>query len=88
MMDLHSVLLLVCGVVIPGKQLPSPREAVADPLPKHLLLLVEFSSVTVTKSLKETVADPLVQSTLQYGMAWADICVVDKVMYMGSCSQQ
>ena len=29
---------LVGGVLSPGKLLSSPREAVADPLPKHLLL--------------------------------------------------
>ena len=28
---------LVCGVLAPGKLLPSPKEPVADPLPKHLL---------------------------------------------------
>ena len=28
---------LVCGVLTPGKLLASPKEALADPLPKHLL---------------------------------------------------
>ena len=37
---------LVCGVLAPEKQL---KEAVADPLPKHLLFV----------SLKESVADPM-----------------------------
>ena len=36
----------------------SPKAATADPLPKHHVWLVEFSCTTVTKSLKETVADP------------------------------
>ena len=29
---------LVCRFVAPGKLLPSPKEAVAEPLPKHWLL--------------------------------------------------
>ena len=50
---------LVCGVLALGKLLPCPKEAVADPLPKHLLFSWwEFSCATVTKSLKATVADP------------------------------
>ena len=39
--------------------LPSPVEAVANPLPKHkasVIWLVDFSCVTVTKA--EAVADP------------------------------
>ena len=37
---------------------PSHKEAVIDSLPKHLLVWsVEFSYATVTKSLKEAVAD-------------------------------
>ena len=29
---------LTCGVLIPGKLLPSPKKAVADPVPRYTLL--------------------------------------------------
>ena len=34
------------------------KECVAYPIPKHLLLLVEFTSATATKSVNDTTADP------------------------------
>ena len=42
-----------CGFVFPGKVLPSPKEAIVDPIPTSALCLVEFSCATVTKFLKE-----------------------------------
>ena len=44
-------------VLTPGKLLPNPKAAVADPLPKHRLFGWWSSPVSVTKSLKVAVAD-------------------------------
>ena len=44
---------LVCGVLTPGKMLSSPKEAVADPLPKHLLFVWWSSPVQLLQVLKE-----------------------------------
>ena len=38
--DLWSLLLFIGGDLSPGKLLPIPQEAVADPLPKHPLFQV------------------------------------------------
>ena len=57
------MLSLACGVLTPGKLLSSPKEAVADPLPKCLLFGWWSSPVPI--------ADPTwVQSTVstRYGM--------------------
>ena len=56
--SLHSFLLFGFRVFAPGKLLPSPKMAVADPLTKtSAVWLVEFSCATVTKSLKEALVD-------------------------------
>ena len=56
---------LVNRVLASGKELPSSKGTVADPLPKHLLFglvvgvwLVELSGATVYKFLKEDIGDP------------------------------
>ena len=36
-LNIRSLRHLICGVLAPWKLLPSPMEAVANPLPKHLL---------------------------------------------------
>ena len=61
---------LVGGLPAPWKLLPSSEEAIA-------VWLVEFSCATVTKALKEAVADPTwVLSTIatRHGMCWCVVC--------------
>ena len=48
---------LLSGVLAPGKLLPSPKDAVPDPLSKYTVWLVEFSCASFPKYLKKAVAD-------------------------------
>ena len=43
---------LLCGVLILGKLLPSPKEAVADPLQKHMLLGWWISPLQLLRGLE------------------------------------
>ena len=40
---------MFCGVLAPGQLLPYPKEAVADPLPKHLQLCTTVQCYQVLK---------------------------------------
>ena len=46
----NQLCCLVCGVLTPGKLLPSPKEVVADPLPKHWLFAWWSSPVQLLPS--------------------------------------
>ena len=74
---------LCCGVLPPGKLLPSPKVAVADPLPNYYFFLLqfvwllEFLLCNVTKSLNEVIADPTwVQSTIATRCSMHDMCSI------------
>ena len=74
---------LICEILVPGKLLPSLKEAVAVSSTKtSAVWLAEFSCATLTKSLKEAVADPTwIQSTI---IVCANFYVLDNVVYMGT----
>ena len=71
-----SVELFICGLHTPGKLLSGPK-AVA-------IWLVEFSCATVTKSLKEAVADSTwVQSTIAAKYGTRRYLCIGQCGYMG-----
>ena len=53
----------VCGILALGKSLSSPKEAVADPLPKtSAVWLMEFSCTTVIKRLQLPYIGPVINN--------------------------
>ena len=61
---------MLLGLCSSGKQLLSSIEAVTGPLPKHAVLLVEFSCAIIPRSLKVALAAPYIGAADNSNKTW------------------